>query len=360
MFTRSRSRFAPTAMLVAVLALIAASCTELEPPEAYTPPTPTSVVEGVEQETGSQVQERPGFGGSEVEFVPTPGPDYKATLLVAGDPFVLAVDDGGSVPLGGSLSEVQARLAVDDLGGGLVVQDPGGAVIYWQAQVPPEILDDVGASLLDVGFWGGSPRAFVKVNETRVDWIQLVSEQAGAERERVTHVELSDGAQIVDFSASRDLQAVIVQDDQCGEIRIYRSDGLVIDRIVPNEDQCTFPGRPAFGAVALSPDGIALAYTIVSYLGDGTEAATEVVARELGADDDYFPGRRIGENIDSVTSLSFDGERVAFLKESLTGPTVTLLELVGDRTEESVSLLESSEVFAVSFARREIVSAGES
>ena len=246
---------------------------------------------------------------------------------------------------------------MDDLGGGVVAQDVSGPVIYWQVQRQPEILDEEGARLLDVGYWNGSPRAFVEVGNGRVDWIQLVSEQPGTDRERQTHLQLPEGDTIVDFSASRDLQALIVQDGQCGELRIYGQNGQVLDRVIPEASQCTFPSRPAFGAVALSPDGGAVAYTIVTYNSDGTEAGTEVEARELGAAFGYR-NRRIGESLDAVTSLSFDGDRVAYLKQSLNGPTVTLLNLTAERQEVPVDLLDTAEVFSVSFARMPVGTVG--
>lgn len=343
---------------VATTALLAAGCAELEPPEAYTATTGTTLVEGVEQETDSQIQERPGFSGSVDEFVPTPDPDYLATLLVSGSPFLLAADGEESGPLEEPLGEVEGRLIVDDLGGGLVVQDLAGPIVYWQAQRQPEPLaDEIGTELLDVGYWDGSPRAFVEVGSGRVDWIQLVSEQPGSDRERVTHLELEEGNEIVDFSASRDLQALIVQDGECGELRIYGEDGQTLDRLVPDPAQCTFPGRPAYGAVALSPDGGAVAYTIVTYNSDGTEAGTEIEARELGADNGYY-SRRIGESLDTVTSLSFDGDRVAYLKQSLAGPTVTLLNLTADRQEVPVGLADTTEVYSVSFARMPVGTVG--
>ncbi len=337
------------ALVVAGVAV--ASCGELTTPEAYAPSTSSTVIEGVEQETASQVQERPGVVTGVDEFVPTAQPGYVPTLLVSGSQFVFAVDGLESTPLTGSLADLQTTRAVDDLGGGIVIQELGGPIVYHQAQGQPELLDDSGAELLDVGFWDGSPRAFVELRPGLIEWIQLVSERPGAGHERQLHVALAEGEEIVAFSASRDLQAVIVQDEQCGELRFYGSDGQLLNLRGPDVPACTFPGRPAFGSVALSPDGGAVAYTIISYRGDGTEAATELVARELLGGSEVFFSRRIGEDLDAITSLTFDGERVAYVKSSDGTDSVTVLDLTLDSAELAVDLLASANVYSVSFAR---------
>lgn len=329
------------------------ACGELTVPEAYAPTTSSTVAPGPEQETASQVQERPDPQELVEEFVPTADPDYVPTLLVSSDRYVFAVDGVESTPLAGSVADVRSVRTVDDLFGGLVIEELDGTIVYHPAQGEPEILDDSGSSLLDVGFWDGSPRAFVQAAPGRVDWIRLVSESPGAGHERQIHIELAEGEEVVSFSASRDLQAVVVQDDGCGELRFYGSDGEPLAIQGPAPPECTFPGRPGFGTVALSPDGEAVAYTLVSYRGDGTESATELLARELfGQSAEFFPGRRIGEDLDAIESLSFDGERVGFLRSSEGAETVTLLDLTVRSSEElSVDLLASTDVHSVAFTR---------
>ncbi len=345
-------------MALVTLALLAVSCGELEQPEAYSPSTSTTVSDGVEQQTASQVQEQPGLSGGIDEFVPTPQPDYVPTLLVSGDDYVFGADGLESIPLGGALADLSTVRAVDDLGGGLVTQEVGGPIVYRQSQGEPETLDDTpGVRLLDVGYWDGSPRAFVEVGTGQVDWIQL-AERSGSDRARQVHLQLAEDEEIVAFSASRDLQAAIVQDGRCGELRFFSSDGSPLDFPGPAAPECIFPGRPAFGAVALSPDGGAVAYTIVSYRGDGTEAATELVARELLAGSELFFSRRIGEDLDAVTSLAFDGERAAYLKESDGTDSVTLLDLTVDSIEVPVDLIEAGDIYSVSFARIPVAPVG--
>lgn len=354
---RSRSHRSPNARLawrvVAALAAVgglATACAELTPPEAYTAPTSTTVAAGAEIQIDSQVAERPGADPGVDEFVPTPDPGYVPTLLVSASPSILAADGARSAPLAGPLADVRATRTVDDLSGGLVVQELDGPVVYWPAQGERELLDEAGGRLLDVGYWDGSPRAFVDRGDGQVDWIRLASTEQDTERERQVHFLLDEGMEIVAFAASRDLQAVIVQDDQCGELRFYGADGQRLDLQGPDQPECTFPGRPALGSVALSPDGDAVVYTVVTYRGDGTEAATELVARELIGGSEGFLTRPIGEDLDLVTSLSYDGDRVAYLRESAEQDAVTILDITSG-LEVPVDLLEATDVYSVSFAR---------
>ncbi len=361
MFVRSGPRGLPIPIFVPALlvgALVAAGCGELTVPEAYAPPTSVTVVaDGIEQETASQVQEQPGLVSPVDEFVPTPLPDYSPTLLVSGEGSLLAVDGIETVAFGGPLEGLSPARVVDDLFGGLVIQEEGGPIIYRQAQGEPEILDDQGARLLDIGWWDGSPRAFVEAAPGQIDWIQLAQRTAG-ERERQVHLQLAEGETIVAFSASRSLQAVITSDDRCGNLRFYNSEGQLVDFRGPTDPECIFPKRPVFGAVALSPAADAVAYTIVSYRGDGTEAATELVARELRAGSDEFFNRRVGEDLDMLVSLTFDGERAAYLKQSGDSQSVTILPLAVDSVEVPVELLNAGPIRSVSFARIPVTPVG--
>ncbi len=339
------------------VAIVPVACGEVVPPEAYSPTTSTTAVDGGQQETPSPVDSQPEPVAGLEGFVPTPEPGYVPTLLVSGDRFVLAVESQQSTPLVGTLADLDTIRVVDDLGGGLVTQGAGGPVVYRQAQGDPEVLDDSGARLLDVGYWAGSPRAFVEVGSGRVDWIQL-AERTGSDRVRETHLELADDEEIVSFAASRDIQAAIIQDDGCGQLRFYNSEGQPLSYPGPTEPECVFPGRPVYGAVALSPDGDAVVYTIVSYRGDGTEEVTELVARELRAGSNLFFTRRIGEDLDVVASLAFDGKRAAYLKKSQGSDSVTLLDLTVDSLEDPVDLIDAGTIYSVSFARIPVAPVG--
>lgn len=348
--------------------LLAAACGDLVAPEAYAPPTSTSIVDGDEPQIDSQIELAEGVTSRVEEFVPPPPAGYVPTLLVSGSSFILAAEqlapseDGAatqliSTPLAGDLADLSTVRAVDDLGGGLVIEESTGAIVYRPAQGEPETLLDGGGALLDVGYWDGSPRAFVEAAPGQVDWIQLLSEP-GAELERQTHIQLAEDEQIVAFAASRDIQAVIIQDDQCGQLRFYGSDGQELDLPGPEAPPCVFPGRPTFGTVALSPGGDAVAYTEVTYRGDGTEAGTSLIGQELAVGGVEFANRKIGEDLDTVTSLSFDGQRAAYLKLSGGVETVTVLDLTVERSEAPVDLQGIGGVTAVSFARNPITTVG--
>ncbi len=338
-------------VLLLVAAVLVTACGELSQPAAYSAPTSSTVVAEPEQESDTVAPapvERPETTD---EFVPTAEPGYVPSLLVSSDQPVFAVDGLESLPLGGSLADLEASRVFDDLVGGVVVQLPDGSIVYRQSQGQSEVLDPGGNTLLDVGFWDASPRAFVRSAPGRVDWIQLVTGQPG-QFERRTHFELDEGEEIVAFSASRDLQAVVVQDEGCGEMRFYGSDGQRLGLRGPPAPPCTFPGRPSFGAVALSPDGGAVAYTIVTYRDDGTEQVTDLAARELLAENGPFASRRIGEDLDVVDSLTYDGERVAYVRSSAEGgESVTLLDLTPGSSELAVDLLAAEDVSSVTFTR---------
>lgn len=355
--------------LVLAAAMVAAACGELTPPEAYSPSTSTTLADGIEQQIDSQVEEAPDVVERVDEFIPPPPPDYVPTLLVSGVNFLLGAREvevepegtvgSASLPLTGALSGLSTQRAVDDLGGGLVVQESTGPIVYRPAAGEPEVLieGDTGARLLDVGYWNGSPRAFVEVSPGQVDRIQLVSEP-GSELLQQTHFELEEDQRIVSFSASRDLQAVIIQDAQCGQLWFFNAQGSRLGLPQPEAPECVFPGRPTFGAVALSPDGGAMAYTIVTYRGDGTEAATALLAREIFPEDRLFANRKIDEVGDAITALAFDGERAAYLRAADDQQFVTVLDLTVENSEVAVDLLDVGSVQSVSFARNPIIAVG--
>jgi hypothetical protein len=336
--------------LALAIALLAPACAELTPPAAYSPTTSSTVVADP-QGSGETVEETPTEAPEPIaEFVPTAAPGYVPSLLVAANRPVFAVDGLDSLPLAGNLAGLQALRVFDDLGGGVVVQRSDGSVDYLLSQGRTDLLlEPSDALLLDVGFWGASPRAFVRSAPGRVDWIQLVTEEQGR-YERRTHFELAEAEEIVDFSASRDIQAVIVKGEGCGQIRFYNADGQQLALPEPPPPPCTFPGRPSFGSVALSPDGGAVAYTIVTYRDDGTEQVTELAARELLSGQAIF-NRRIGENLDAISSLTYDGKRVAYVRSSGGDESVTLLDLTDGSSELAVDLLGATDIHSVAFTR---------
>lgn len=342
------------ALLFGALTL-ASACAELERPAAYAPAPTPSVAIGEGQVSDEAAGET--FSAETVDdFVPSTSIDYTPLLLVPTDNGVVEAGPGSSAATEG-LVDRRPVSVYDDLVGGLVVEESTVGVTYLPAQGEPQLIDESGSALLDVGYWDGAPRAFLQVDGRRIDRVQLVAEQAGDERERREHIQLADDETLVDFSASRGIQALIVQDAECGDLRFYGADGNPLDIASPPLPECTFPGRPSFGAVAISRDGEAVAYTTVTYRGDGTEAGTDLVVRELASSQPFFP-YRIGENLDRITSITFDGSRIAYAKESAGGSTVTIIDVTGT-DERPVNTLGGTLLGTVSFARNPILLGSE-
>jgi hypothetical protein len=334
-----------------VIGSVGAGCRQLEEPEAYSPTTSTTLVEGVDQEIAAQVQEQDDSAGGLGEFVPSAPPGYQPALLISADTSLLRVEASDATPVAEELASLATTRAVDDLGGGLVTQsESGGPIVYRQGQGVAEVLiDDPGAVLLDVGYWDGSPRAFIEI-DGRIDWIQLAG-SPGA-RQRQTHVELGADEELVSFSASRNLQAIIVQDSQCGELRFHDATGQRLDFQPATTPECVFRNRPVYGDVALSPGGDAVAYTIVAYLADGNENGTDLAARELIAGSEHYFRIPVGEAFEAIDALTFDGRRAGYIKRSVDQPdAVTLLELTVGGRNQTVALPEETVANSVAFAR---------
>ena len=268
-------------------------------------------------------------------------------VLISTDQAVLLAGLDGVRVLDGTFARVRTARAVDDLLGGLVLEqgENGGEVVWLAAQgEEPVVLDVEGAQLLDVGYTEGSPTAVVLVDEKQIDQIRLV------DNVRMPLAVLGDDEQLLALSSSGALHAVAIANERCGDLRFYRADGSLIDLNGPGEPACIVPRRPVYGAVALSPDGGALVYTVVRYRDDGIEVTTELVARELSTGSDYFR-RQIGQDGDRITALSFDGERVAFLRQSIDGASANVLDLADNSPETPIDLLGATLIDSVSFTR---------
>ena len=329
--------------------LLAVGCTELERPEAYAPSPDSTLVIGEAQSASAEINDSSSAAEEIEDFVPSVE-GYVPQILIAADPQSMRTAGTVASEIPGLIGELSVATMADDLVGGLVVGRVNGPVVYVQGQGEPETLDDAGAQLLDVGFWGGSPRAFLLVGDNAIDWVQLVSEQDAASRSRQPHLQLAEGERVVSFSAQADLQVIATSDDNCGTIRFYNRTGTDLELAPPVRPECTFPGRPSYGAVALSPDGAAVAFTIVEYRADGSEEATELQVWELTGGQALTP-RRIGEGLDRITSLTFDGQRIAFLKESADGSSVNVIDL---NNNETLIQVPADTIRSVSFARNPV------
>ncbi len=341
----------PRAMLLlAAIVLVAVGCADLERPEGFSVSPEPSVAIGEGQVFDGAEAEESEAPATGTDFVPSPEPGFQAPLLIAAGPSALIGQGvGPAVLIDEPLQQFNLSHLADDLGGNLIMDELGGPISYIQGQAPVEELYDSSGELLGVGHWGGAPRAFILQGGDEIDWLQLVSEQDGNERERKTHIELAAGETLVDFSASRDLQAVITSDDECGDLEFYGPEGTVLSFPAPEDPECTFPGRPAYGSVALSPDAQAVAYTIVTYRDDGSEAATELIVREIVAKEPYIPVRRIGEDLDQISSLTFDGQRVAYITETDGERSIIIVE--EGQKDLLVPTGTVNDVRAVQFAR---------
>lgn len=340
--------------LMAAASVVAAACGEVVEPEGFSTST---VVAAIGDGTGASSVELPPLGEEPPpvtlvapNFVPQRQVGYIPDVLISTDTQILIAGEAGDAqPLGGAYADIPSLRAVDDLLGGLVFQRPGEAgEVLWlsgegaAAQVVADTVD-----LLDVGYSGAG---FAVVQTDRqLEQIRLVD----AER-TVLHL-LADDEEVLALSASGGLHALAIADDQCGELRFFDLEGAPIELRGPGEALCPVPRRPYFGSVALSPDGGAMAYTIVSYRGDGLESGTELVVRELASGRAYFR-RKIGEDGDRITDLTFDGDRVAYVKAptdaATNGAVVTVLELATGAQERTIEFDESvNRINSISFAR---------
>ncbi len=343
--------------LVLVAAAVVPSCGQIPEPEGFTVAVSTSqaALDAAPEEDAVPVAGL-GITPTSAEFVPRAPDDYEPEVLVATSGAVLASSPEGLRPLAGPLAEQGTTRVVDDLLGGVVVQesavgaDKAGPVVWLAAQgAEPAVIDSKGARLLDVGYVDGSPSAVVLRAGGQVERIRLV------DLATTPMVTLDPNEDLLALSASGGLHAVAVANDRCGDLRFYSADGEQLVLNGPGEPDCIVPRRPAYGEVALSPDGQAVAYTVPTYRDDGIVVATELVIRDLTSGQESMR-RKIGQDGDLIVALSFDGERAVFLRQSGSVSSVALLGLTGDRVETLLALPDGANVSSVSFARLRLAS----
>ncbi|MEM8923860.1 MAG: hypothetical protein AAGD35_10180 [Actinomycetota bacterium] len=256
--------------------------------------------------------------------VPQPPAGYVPELLVAtgADLVKVGADNGAGVSDRLEAGQNVVR-AFDDLGAGVVVERIGAdgrRTISWlDGAAERPVLSD--AILHDVGY-AGSPYAVVETGDVdraagrhrRLEWIGL------ADLERTPLLALGEGQEILSASASGGLIAVALGNGECGELRFVTTDGDELS-IETDNGECSAPDHADVTNVALSPEGDAVAYTTVTYRPDGQEAGTELNVLDLATGNVYFR-RRIGESGHGITSLTYDGDRVAYVLQSPDGETV--------------------------------------
>jgi hypothetical protein len=343
-----RRSFPPSGVFVALLSLVlvAAACAEIGEPDLGAAPSTTTTL----QENGTATVTVGDDGATQVvTTLPPPSPprpDGYVPLLVLSTPVgVLAGVTDGVEPLGPPLDTLNAVRAADDFFGGLVVQVDTGEVLWFPAEgAAGEIINDLGGALLDVGFRDGTPEAILTGRENAIDRVQLVT------GERLTLTVLDAGRRLEDLSASAGLFALIYSDEQCGGLLFLNSNGEEVDLAGPGPVECPVPRRPAFGEVGLSPDGDAYAYTEIAYRSDGVEESTVLVGREFSSGAELFRFE-IGRPGDQITSLSFDGRRVAMLRTSLDEDVPDGLVIIdGTDVERAIPVVDDV-ASSVTFAR---------
>jgi hypothetical protein len=216
--------------------------------------------------------------------------------------------------------------ASDDLFGGLVLQATTGE-IRWFPGTGGGIRDvDADGDFVDVGYSAGTP--------------EVLTEQAGQiirtrliDNESTVLTSLESGQELIDLSSSGGIVAIATSDDACGSVDFVAADGTPLSINPFGQLVCIRTSRPTVGALAMSPDGEAVAFTIVEYRADGVELKTNLRAIELTSGAEIL-SREVGGSGDVIDSLAFDGSAAVALRRSSAGSEVIVvnadsLEVVG-------------------------------
>lgn len=337
-----------------IVAVLAAGCGEVPEPAAFTVKVSTSSTV-----PGESVDDEPvpttvlGQPVTTADFVPRRNDGSLPEILVARNDGLGVVSASRLELYGGEFAAAPVRHAVDDLIGGIVYQenDAAGRILWVSGpESGPTVIDDTGAMLLDVGYADGAPYAVV-ASGNLIEHIRLV------DGVRMEFVALAPTEQLVDLAVSGSLHAIAIANDQCGAIRLYDVDGSLVPLDSPTPVDCDVLGRPTFGALSLSPDGGALAYTDIAYRDDLVEASTDIVVRDLATGADWFR-QSVAADFAQIPTISYDGDRVAYLYESPDQVEVRVLPLSGQTEEVVVDLGGQAQVNDLSFARLRVFTSG--
>ena len=196
----------------------------------------------------------------------------------------------------------------DDLFGGLVLQAVSGEVMWFPGTGAEARIVSVEGEFLEVGYSGGTPEALT-VQAGQVIRTRLIDNDA-------TQFTLIDnGEEVIDLSSSGGIVAVVKSDQECGSVAFLAGDGAPLSLDPITESGCALNSRPTVGAVALSPDGEAVAFTLIEYRDDGVELVTNLTAIELTSGAEIL-STEIGGSGDVVSSLAFDGSTAVVLRRS--------------------------------------------
>ncbi|MFW2382046.1 MAG: hypothetical protein ACN4GZ_09830 [Acidimicrobiales bacterium] len=352
-------------------ALVAGACASLGEPDLGSFPTTSApvAVDGSADDGGTQ---DPGSGqadGVSVEALPPRPPDYVPSIVVVTSDGVGVIErEAGPepfsplvpLPLGDPVPEeavapsststtafrfetteaddqvttstipeetrlVWAR-ASDDLFGGLVLQATTGEIRWFPGTGGGirEVIAD--GSFVDVGYSAGTP--------------EVLTEQSGQiirtrliDNESTVFTALEPGQELIDLSSSGGIVAIATSDNACGSVDFVTGDGTPLNINPFGTLVCLQTSRPNVGAVAMSPDGEAVAFTVVEYREDGVELETELVAIELTTGAEILASE-VGGSGDVIDSLAFDGSMAVALRRSSAGNEVIVVDA------EAVEVLE--------------------
>ncbi len=344
-----RSSMARWLGCVVACTFVVGACGEIEPPDLGAEITIATTTDA-DADTNDAAEDDtpvPLVVQSPLAVLPPRDPGYESVIVLGSSEGVSSGPIDALTPLAAPLGSLSTVAIADDLFGGLVVAGADG--VSWFAAEGAEAVSirPVGVRLLDVGYLNNTAEALVLVDEKLVERVRLFDLEA----EPI--VVLGETDELLDFSAAGGLYALTVGNDECGRIGFLNSLGDPVDIAGPSVVDCPVPRRATFVLIDLSPDGDAMAYTEVSYRSDGVEASTEIVGAELSSGVELFR-IPVGSAGDRISSLSFDGRRVVFIRTPLEGDTrdLVMIEAVTEAVPtEQVSPLSSAGFFDISFAR---------
>ncbi len=348
--SRSRTMLARWLGGLAACALAASACGEIDPPDLGAEITVAPTVDQ-EDDPGAQT-EADQVAALEAQaplaVLPPRDPGYESVVILGADEGIASGTMTDLVPLAAPLETLPTAAIADDLFGGLVVETLDSGVLWFAAEGAEAVeIRPAGVELLDVGYLNNTAEALVLVDGKLIERVRLFD----LEFEPI--VVLDDGDELLDFSAAGGLYAVTIRNDECGRIGFLNSLGDPVGITGPEVADCPVPRRAAFTLIDLSPDGDAIAYTEIKYRSDGVEASTELVGAELSSGVELFR-LQIGAAGDRISSLSFDGRRVVFVRTPLEGETreLVMIDAIADGVPaEQVVPLSRSGSYDVSFAR---------
>lgn len=358
-------------LVLVCLAVVAGACASLGEPDLGSFPTTSAPVQldGSADDGGEEVEGPGQVGRVSVEALPPRPPDYTPSVVVVTSTGVGVIERNAGpepfsplVPL--TLTEPVIEEAVapsststtafrfetteadgevtttttapeptlvwarasDDLFGGLVLQATTGEIRWFPGTGGGIREVQSEGAFVDVGYNAGTP--------------EVLTERAGQiirtrliDNESTLFTALDPGEDLIDLSSSGGIVAVATSNDACGTVNFIGGDGTPLSINPFGTLVCIQTSRPTVGAVAMSPDGEAVAYTVVEYREDGVELRTELKAIELTSGAPILSSE-VGGSGDVIDSLAFDGSTAVALRRSSAGNEVIVVDA------ESTDVLE--------------------